>query len=75
MSNGLARMPWGEEQDELTQDARLFLASPEIVFQELKKLSERGKGDLRGREDRLETVLVKRNLSLVTLTHDQMETL
>ena len=32
-------MGWGEEQDKLTQEARLSLASPEVVFQELKNLS------------------------------------
>jgi hypothetical protein len=60
-------MAWGEEQDELTQEARLFLASPEVVFQELKKLSARPKADLLGRNDRLETALVKRNHPLINL--------
>ena len=60
-------MPWGEEQDKLTQEARLSLASPEVVFQELKKLNGGAKGDLLGRDDRLETVLVKRNQPLINL--------
>jgi hypothetical protein len=59
-------MPWGEEQDELTQEARLFLASPEVVFQELKKLSAT-KSNLLGRDGGLETVLVKRNQPLINL--------
>ena len=59
-------MPWGEEQDELTQEARLFLASPEVVFQELKKLSAT-KSNLLGRAGGLETVLVKRNQPLINL--------
>ena len=43
------------------------MASPEFVFQELKKLSGGAKGDLLGRDDRLETVLVKRNHPLINL--------
>jgi hypothetical protein len=51
-------MPWGEEQDKLMQEARLSLASPGFVFQELKKFSAGTRGDLYGNE-RLETVLAK----------------
>jgi hypothetical protein len=58
---------WAEEQDKLTLEARLSLASPEVVFQELKRLSARSRTDLLGRDDRLETVLVKRNHPLVNL--------
>jgi hypothetical protein len=64
---GAPEMPWGEEQDKLTQEARLTLASPEVVFQELKKLSTGGKRGLFGRDDRLEIVLVKRNHPLINL--------
>jgi hypothetical protein len=60
-------MPWGEEQDKLTQEARLTLASPEVVFQELKKLSAGTRADLLGRNDRLETVLLRRNQPLINL--------
>jgi hypothetical protein len=44
----------------------LFLASPEVVFQELKKLSAT-KSNLLGRDGGLETVLVKRNQPLINL--------
>jgi hypothetical protein len=57
-------MPWTSQQDELNQEARLFLASPECVFEELKKLSAKTEF---GRNDRLETVLVKRNHPLINL--------
>ena len=60
-------MTWGDEQDKLTLEARLLLASPDAVFQELKKLSGGTKGDFLGRDDRLETVLVKRNQPLINL--------
>ena len=49
-------------------EARLFLASPEVVFQELKKLSARTKSDWwSGRNDRLEPILVERNDPLINL--------
>jgi hypothetical protein len=57
-------MAWGEKQDELNQEARLFLANPEVVFEELKKLNAKTEF---GRNDRLETVLVKRNHPLINL--------
>ena len=57
-------MAWGEKQDELNQEARLFLANPEVVFEELKKLNAKTKF---GRDDRLETVLAKRNHLLINL--------
>jgi hypothetical protein len=60
-------MTWAEEQDKLTQEARLFLASPEVVFEELKKLSAGTKTSLLGRGDRLEAVLIKRNEPLINL--------
>jgi hypothetical protein len=43
----------------------LFLASPEVVFEELKKLS--AKADPFGRDGRLESALVKRNQPLINL--------
>jgi hypothetical protein len=59
---------WEEEQDQLTQQARLYLASPEVVFQELKKLAavmkEKGWWN---RNDTLETVLIERNDPLINL--------
>jgi hypothetical protein len=58
-------MPWGEEQDKLTQEARLLLASPEIVFQELKNLG--GKVDRSEWDDQLEIALAKRNQPLISL--------
>jgi hypothetical protein len=57
-------MAWREEQDQLMEEARLFLASPDVVFQELKTLS--AKADF-GRNDRLEAVLVKLNHPLINL--------
>jgi hypothetical protein len=59
-------MPWGEEQDKLTQEARLLVASPEFVYQELKRLGRGPKDDLYGTAQ-LETVLVKRNQPLINL--------
>ncbi|MBM3543533.1 MAG: hypothetical protein FJX44_03360 [Alphaproteobacteria bacterium] len=53
----------------------MFLASPEVVFQELKKHSERAKGELLGRDDRLETVLVKRNQHWIWPLYDLLDTL
>ena len=57
-------MPWESQQDELNQEARLFLASPEFVFEELKKLGAKAEF---GKNDRLETILIKRNHPLINL--------
>ena len=57
-------MPWTSQQDALNQEARLFLASPEVVFDELKKLSAKAEF---GKNDRLENVLIKRNHPLINL--------
>jgi hypothetical protein len=59
-------MSWTSQQDELNQEARLFLANPEVVFEELKKLRGKSKTELR-KNDRLETVLVMRNHPLINL--------
>jgi hypothetical protein len=58
-------MPWGKEQDKLTQEARLLSASPEVVFQELKNLS--GKADPSEWDDQREIALAKRNQPLINL--------
>jgi hypothetical protein len=60
-------MPWGEEQDQLVEETRLLLASSESVFQELKKLSAKTKANRWNRNERLETVLIKRNQPLINL--------
>ena len=60
-------MAWAEEQDRLTFEARLAHASPDLVFQELKKLGARPRLEILGRDDRFETVLVRRNQPLINL--------
>jgi hypothetical protein len=34
-------MPWEDEQDRLTQEARLNVASPEEVLRELKRITQK----------------------------------
>ena len=59
-------MTWGEEQEKLTQETRLLLAKSRT---RIPRTQEGGgsKGDLLGRDGRLETVLVKRNQLLINL--------
>ena len=61
-------MTWENEQERLTQGSRLFLASPEVVFQELKRLAEKGTKARWGRDDKLETTLIERNDHLINLS-------
>jgi len=58
-------MPWEEEQDRLTEEARLFLASPEAVFEQLKKFST--KKEWWDTRDRFEGSLIERNEPLINL--------
>lgn len=55
-------MAWAEEQDKLTLEARLSLASPDVVFEELERLAAKPSF---GRDGQLETLLVKRNQPLI----------
>jgi hypothetical protein len=60
-------MPWGEEQERLTQVARLNAASPEEVFRELKRTAPKSRIELLGRDKALEAGLVERNDPLINL--------
>jgi hypothetical protein len=60
-------MPWGEEQERLTQVARLNAASPEEVFLELKRTALKSRIELLGRDKALEAGLVERNDPLINL--------
>jgi hypothetical protein len=62
----MASMPWGEEQERLTEEARLSVASPEDVVRELKRVAQKSRGELRGRKA-LEALLVERNDRLINL--------
>jgi hypothetical protein len=59
-------MPWGEEQERLTQEARLSVASAEEVVRELKRVAQKSRGELLGREA-IEALLVERNDRLINL--------
>jgi hypothetical protein len=59
-------MPWGEEQERLTQEARLSVASPEEVVLELKRIAQQPRLELRGREP-IEALLVERSHPLINL--------
>ena len=60
-------MPWEEEQERLTQEARLSVASPEEVLRELKRIAQRPRLELLGRNGAIEALLVERNDPLITL--------
>jgi rRNA-processing protein FCF1 len=62
----MASMPWGEEQERLSEEARLSVASPEDVVRELKRVAQKSRGELRGRKA-LEALLVERNDRLINL--------
>ena len=59
-------MPWEEEQERLTQEARLSVASPEEVLLELKRIAQKPRFELMGR-DAIEALLVERNDPLINL--------
>jgi hypothetical protein len=50
-------MPWGDEQERLTQEARLSVASPEQVLQELKLKAHKFRF---ARDEAIEALLVER---------------
>ena len=60
-------MPWEEEQERLTQEARLSVASPEEVLRELKRIAQRPRLELLGRNEAIEALLVERNDPLINL--------
>jgi hypothetical protein len=60
-------VPWGEEQERLTQEARLSVASPEEVFRELKRIAQRPRLELMGRDEAIEALLVERSHPLINL--------
>src|SRR5262245_21007705 len=60
-------MPWGDEQERLTQEARLSVASPEEVLRELKRISQKSHLELLGRDEAMEALLVERNDPLINL--------
>jgi hypothetical protein len=67
--DGLERqsMPWEEEQERLTQEARLHAASPEEVLRELKRIAGKSRYELLGRDEAIEALLVERNDPLINL--------
>ena len=60
-------MPWEEEQERLTQEARLSVASPEEVVLELKRIAQRPRLELMGRDEAIEALLVERSHPLINL--------
>jgi hypothetical protein len=59
-------MPWEDEQGRLTQEARLSVASPEEVVRELKRVAQKSRTELLGREA-IEALLIERNDRLINL--------
>jgi hypothetical protein len=57
-------MPWGDEQERLTQEARLSVASPEEVIRELRLKAH---GTRFARDEAMEALLVERNDPLINL--------
>jgi hypothetical protein len=61
-------MPWGDEQERLTQEARLSVASPEEVLRELKRIAQQPELELFARRnDAIEALFVERNEPLINL--------
>jgi hypothetical protein len=60
-------MPWEEEQERLTQEARLSVASPEEVLPELKRIAQKPRFELMGRDEAMEALLVERGHPLINL--------
>jgi hypothetical protein len=60
-------MPWEEEQERLTQEARLNAASPAEVFRELKRTAPKALIERLSRDKALEVGLVERNDPLINL--------
>jgi hypothetical protein len=59
-------MPWSDEQERLTQEARLNVASPEEVLRELKRRAQKPRLLFR-RDEAIEALLVERNDPLINL--------
>ena len=57
-------MPWGDEQERLTQEARLSVASPEEVVRELKRKAQKPRF---ARDKAIEELLFERNDPLINL--------
>jgi hypothetical protein len=60
-------MPWEEEQERHTQEARLSVASPEDVLRELKRIAQKPPHELRVRDEAIQALLVERNDPLINL--------
>src|SRR5262249_39684024 len=60
-------MPWSDEQERLTQEARLSVASPEEVLRELKRIAQKPRIELFGRDKTIEALLVERNEPVINL--------
>jgi hypothetical protein len=61
-------MPWEEEQERLTQEARLSVVSPEEVVRELKRIAQKPRYELLGRDNKaIEALLVERNDPVINL--------
>jgi hypothetical protein len=60
-------MPWEEEQERLTQIAFLSVASPEEVLRELKRIAQKPRIELMGRNEAIEALLIERNDPPITL--------
>src|SRR5260370_36933368 len=62
-------MPWEEEQERLTQEARLNAASPEEVLRELKHIAQKPRSLLLVRDEAkaMEALLIERNDPLINL--------
>jgi len=54
-------MPWVDEQERLTLEARLQVASPEEVYRELKEIGQKPRLELFGRDDDIEVSLIERD--------------
>jgi hypothetical protein len=65
----MTRPPWKVEQARLTEQARLLLAPPSVVFEELKAAAPKARGERwqYSRPEKLEAMLVKRNDRLINL--------
>ena len=64
----MTRPPWEVEQARLTEEARLLLAPPSMVFEELKNAAKKARREpLEVRPEKLEAMLVERNEKLINL--------
>jgi hypothetical protein len=66
---GRGGLNWEEEQERLTLEARLLASSPEVVFEELKKLSAKTRARRWWNDwaDKYEISLINRNERLINL--------